>query len=116
MSLNTRSLDRVFSSFLDEAVAEVSQILIRTDANNVEQTVYDDLQEFLTQNKDKLEKWTMMLANQEIDQEKYEFLVCGLQDILVLQGLAEIGIAEVKLSKLKNSLLKLFVKFVFGMI
>lgn len=64
-----------------------------------------DVQAFLDASKEKLERWTLLLAAGHISTEEYKWLVESQKDLVVLKGLYAAGVSKIKLGHLKNSIL-----------
>ena len=76
----------------------------------------EDLEAFLETSKDKLERWTKLLANGELSLDEYEWLVKSQKDLLTLKGLQQIGISKISLGHFKNKVVKTIVDVVKGLI
>lgn len=64
-----------------------------------------DVQDFLNASKEKLERWTLLLAEGHISPEEYKWLVESQKDLVVLKGLYAAGASKIALGHLKNSIL-----------
>ena len=76
----------------------------------------EDLEVFLETSKDKLERWTKLLANGELSLDEYEWLVKSQKDLLTLKGLQQVGISKISLGHFKNKVVKTIVDVVKGLI
>jgi hypothetical protein len=56
-----------------------------------------DVKAFLTNSKDSLERWSMMLAKGDLDTDEFQFLIKGQLDVAELHALKQAGLAKVKL-------------------
>ena len=68
-----------------------------------------DAKVFLEDSKEKLEKWTSLLASGELTPSDFEWLVESQKDLLVMNGLKQTALAKIRLDQFKNSLLNLVV-------
>lgn len=75
-----------------------------------------DVEAFLEASKDKLERWTKLLANTELTVKDYEWLLKSQKDILVLKALYQAGITKQRLGHLKNKIIDTIVNVVVGAI
>ncbi|MEM1338398.1 MAG: hypothetical protein AAF717_15915 [Bacteroidota bacterium] len=75
-----------------------------------------DIEGFLEASKDKLERWTKLLANGELSPEEYEWLVKSQKDLLTLKGLQQVGISKISLGHFKNKVVKTIVEVVKGLV
>ena len=64
-----------------------------------------DVEAFLEASKEKLERWTKLLANTELTVKDYEWLLKSQKDILVLKALYQAGITKQRLGHLKNKII-----------
>ena len=65
-----------------------------------------DVEAFLEASKEKLERWTKLLANTELTVKDYEWLLKSQKDILVLKALYQAGITKQRLGHLKNKIIE----------
>ena len=75
-----------------------------------------DVQDFLNASKEKLERWTLFLANGSITPDEYKWLVESQKDLVVLKGLYAAGVSKIKLGHLKNTILDTVVNTALGMV
>ncbi len=75
-----------------------------------------DLEGFLNASKVKLERWTKLLASNELSLEEFEWLVKSQKDIMVLKSLEQVGISKISLGHFKNKIIKTVVDVVKGII
>lgn len=65
-----------------------------------------DIEAFLKVSKQKLERWTKLLAAKELTVKDYEWLLKSQKELLVLNALYQAGISKIKLGHLKNKIIK----------
>jgi uncharacterized UBP type Zn finger protein len=65
-----------------------------------------DIEDFINYSKDKLEKWTVLLATKKITIEEYEWLVRSQEDFMKLKELEKTGISKIRLGQVKNKMVK----------
>lgn len=75
-----------------------------------------DVEAFLEASREKLERWTKLLANTELTVKDYEWLLKSQKDILVLKALYQAGITKQRLGHLKNKIIDTIVNVVVGAI
>ncbi len=75
-----------------------------------------DVEQFLNDSKDKLERWTLLLANQDITLDDYEWLVKSQKDLLLMKALHKAGVSKISLGHFKNRVVKTIVSVVIGAI
>jgi hypothetical protein len=75
-----------------------------------------DVDQFLKDSKEKLERWTLLLANQDITIDDYEWLVKSQKDLLLMKALNKAGVSKISLGHFKNKVVKTIVNVVIGII
>lgn len=65
-----------------------------------------DIDLFLEESKEKLERWTLLLVNGDLDLEDFEWLVKSQKDLLVMQALHTAGVNKISLGHFKNKAIK----------
>lgn len=66
--------------------------------------------------KEDLKRWTVMLAEDKLTTEDFEWLVNAQKDTIKMEGLKQAGLALVRIDQFKNSLLNLFVDVIFDIV
>jgi hypothetical protein len=72
-----------------------------------------DAQAFLDDSREKLERWTKLLVDQQLDKDEFEMLVRSLKTSAKMELLLQKGIAKIKLDRFVKSLLNLVIDTVF---
>lgn len=72
-----------------------------------------DSEAFLLQSRDRLEKWTNLLLNGDINQEDFASLVKGQRALATLMLLKQAGLQAARVQALRTKLLDLVVKSAF---
>lgn len=65
-----------------------------------------DIDQFLEDSKVKLKRWTVLLANRDIDLDDYEWLVKSQKDLMLMQALHSAGVHKISLGHFKNQVIK----------
>ncbi|MBN1252684.1 MAG: hypothetical protein JXA16_11150 [Bacteroidales bacterium] len=73
-----------------------------------------DALKFLDKTKDKLEKWTIMLAEGKLTKKEYEDLILGQKELMEMHALKQAGLSIIAISELRDSLLKMVISTVIG--
>ena len=68
-----------------------------------------DIEAFLKESKEKLKRWTILLADGKLNQEEFTWLVKSQKDLLVLKALYQTGVSKIALGHLKNKILKVII-------
>lgn len=71
-----------------------------------------DIDQFLNDSKDKLKRWTELLANGDIDLDDYEWLVKSQKDLMLMQALHSAGVNKISLGHFKNNVIKTIINVV----
>lgn len=68
-----------------------------------------DIELFLNDSKDKLERWTSLLAQGKLTAEDFEWLVKSQKDLFKMKTLQAAGISKISLGHFKNKVLNTIV-------
>ena len=71
---------------------------------------------FLEQSKDKLVRWTLLLADQSITKDEFEWLIKSQKELLTLKALQSAGISKIRINNLKNTIIQTIIKTVLMVI
>ena len=104
-----------FNEILKELKTNLVQIL-GDQYSDFKNETKEDIEAFLEASKDKLERWTKLLANGELGLDEYEWLVKSQKDLLTLKGLQQVGISKISLGHFKNKVIKTIVDVVKGLL
>ena len=69
-----------------------------------------DGEAFLTQSRDKLEKWMQLLANKKIDEDEFRWLVESQKAAAQMEALRNANAGTMQIEKFRDSLLQIVVK------
>lgn len=75
-----------------------------------------DIEDFINISKVKLERWTKLLASEDISFDEYEWLIKSQKDLLAMKRLEKVGISKISLGHFKNRAVKTIVNIVKGTI
>ena len=93
-----------------------SKHLINATLKKFKQEAEKDINDFLDNSKEKLKRWTKLLASGELTEDDFEFLVESQKDLLVLNALKSAGLSKIRLDQVKNSILNLVIDTVIDKI
>jgi hypothetical protein len=65
-----------------------------------------DLNEYIAQSREKLERWALLLAENAITTEEFEWLLKSQQELISLKALQNAGLSKIRLNTIKNSVIK----------
>lgn len=71
---------------------------------------------FLIEIKEKLARWTFLLADHQLTTEDFEWLINSQKQLLEMNALSQAGLAAIRVDQFKNSVLNLVVDTVFSFI
>lgn len=74
--------------------------------NEFKPEIQKDINTFLKNSQEKLERWTILLADEAITPEEFEWLLKSQKDLTVLQALQTAGVSKIRLNNIKNSIIK----------
>lgn len=64
-----------------------------------------DIELFLEESKDKLERWTILLQEEKLTLEDFEWLIKSQKDLFHLKALQTAGISKISLGHFKNKII-----------
>lgn len=90
--------------------------LISEEYEDFTDAAQEDIEAFLTASRDKLERWTKLLANGEITLEEYAWLLNSQKDLFVMRTLYNAGISKMRIEVFKNKVINTIIDVVSGII
>ena len=90
--------------------------LLEGNFNEFKPELQKEITLFLEQSKDKLVRWTLLLADQSITKDEFEWLIKSQKDLLTLKALQTAGISKIRINNLKNSIIQTIIKTVLMVI
>jgi len=104
-----------FEAFFKSLKTDLLQ-LIKDKFELESNEIKDEALGFLDTSKDKLKRWTLLLAEGVITQAEFEVLVSSLKDLMVMTALYRAGVSKIKLGHFKNAVVKLILNKAFVLI
>ena len=80
--------------------------------NDLKSEAKKDIEQFLEDSKEKLKRWTELLANGDITLEDYEWLIKSQKDLMLMQALHSAGVNKISLGHFKNKVIKTIIDVV----
>lgn len=74
--------------------------------------IQKDITAFLESSKEKLERWSLLLASSSITEEEFSWLLKSQQDLIALKALQGAGLSKIKLNNIKNAIIQTVFKTV----
>ncbi len=103
------SININFDQFFDTLKTGVVDIA-KTEAADFLQQATDDGKKFLDDSKDKIIKWTKMLADEQLDKDEFASLVRGQKDLAEMVALKQAGMAAVRIDRIRVAVIDLVIK------
>lgn len=97
-----------FDKTLKELKHSLLQVFGNTYAEYRDET-QKDIDTFINNSREKLEKWTKLLSKKDISLEEFEWLVKSQKDLMSLSELEKLGVSKIRLGQLKNKMSKVIV-------
>lgn len=73
-----------------------------------------DIDTFVKLTEQKIIKWQNLYAEGNLDEEDLKWLLKSQKDLLVLEGLKNLGLSQIKINKLKNDILNILFKAIIS--
>ena len=71
---------------------------------------------FLNEIKDKLARWTLLLSDQQLTTDDFEWLVNSQKQLMEMHALSQAGLAAIRVDQFKNSVMNMVVDTVFSFV
>ncbi|WP_028888821.1 hypothetical protein [Tenacibaculum ovolyticum] len=65
-----------------------------------------DIEYFLNESKEKLQRWTVLLQEEKLTLDDYEWLIKSQKDLFHLKALETAGVSKISLGHFKNKVVK----------
>lgn len=104
-----------FEAILNTLKDQLTQLAVSTVKNYAGQAKAD-AQALLNSIEQNLRIWTLQLANGLITKDDFEFLVLGQKDLVAMNALKQVGLAQIRVDEFKNSVLNLIINTITGVV
>lgn len=104
-----------FQEIFERLKSELANLAGSTLKNYVSDAK-SDAQKLLDSMKQKLEKWTILLASGELSKADFELLVNSQKDLVEMECLKQAGLAAIRIDQFKGSVFNLIVDTIFHLI
>jgi len=101
-----------FNDFL-ESLKKGLEELIKKNWKEFKDAAEKDGKAFLDKTKEDLKRWTKLLAQGDLSQDDFEWLVAGKKDLAEMEALKQAGLALVRLERFQNALISLVIDTAF---
>lgn len=101
-----------FNDFL-ESLKKGLEELIKKNWKEVKDAAEKDGNAFFDKTKEDLKRWTKLLAQGDLSQDDFEWLVVGKKDLAEMEALKQAGLALVRLERFQNALISLVIDTAF---
>ncbi len=86
--------------------------LVQDEYDDFKDSGEEVVDDFLNNSKEKLEKWTNLLANKIITLEEYKWLLKSQKDLFEINALYSAGVSKIRINKFKNKAINTIVDVV----
>lgn len=104
-----------FDDFLDAVKGGLDDLISNTIGDFAD-SAKERAENFLAETGDDLKKWMEQLADDEISEDDFEFLVKGMGELGKINALLEIGAAKVAVDKFRIGFIQLLKDSALGLI
>jgi hypothetical protein len=104
-----------FNAIFDQLKSDVVE-LAKLTLKNYSTEAKEDALLFLEGSKDKLKKWTELLADGKLSISEFEWLVQSQKDLAHMELLYQKGLAKIRVDQFRNSLINLVVDSVLNLV
>ena len=94
-------IDKLLKEFKENVLT-----LIGTRLKEFKPELEKDLNDYIKNSREKLERWALLFVNGSITKDELEWLLKSQQDLILLKALQNAGISKIKLNNIKNDILK----------
>ena len=101
-----------FNDFL-ESLKKGLEELTKKNWKEFKDAAEKDGKAFFDKTKEDLKRWTKLLAQGDLSQDDFEWLVVGKKDLAEMEALKQAGLALVRLERFQNALISLVVDTAF---
>ena len=100
---------------IDKLLKELKQELVKLLGDNYKEfkpEIQKDINDFLEKSREKLERWSMLLATASLTEEEFSWLLKSQQDLIALKALQGAGLSKIRINNIKNTILQTVFKTV----
>ena len=97
---------------LKQGVIDLAQSTLKNYVSNAKQDAINMLNEM----KEKLKRWTLLLADGKLTTSDFEWLVNSQKDLVEMDALKQAGLAAIRIDQFKASLMNLVVDTIFNLV
>ena len=72
--------------------------------------IEEEINSYLKQSEEKLNKWRSLYQEGLLSLEEMEWLIISQKEMITLSALKEVGLSQIKLNVIQNSILKIILK------
>lgn len=101
-----------FNDFLESLKNGLDE-LIKKNWKEFKDAAEKDGKAFFDKSKEDLKRWTKLLAQGDLSQDDFEWLVAGKKDLAEMEALKQTGLALVRLERFQNALISLVIDTAF---
>lgn len=102
-----------FDDFIEDVLDGTKQLAVGV-LKDLALEIRDDTKDFLKKSRERLEKWTGMLAEGALDEEEFAFLVEAQKDLLKMKLITKAGISAAQIRRLRDDIISLVIRAAIG--
>lgn len=100
---------------IDKLLKELKQELVKLLGDKHKEfkpEIQKDINDFLEKSREKLERWSILLATATLTEEEFSWLLKSQQDLITLKALQGAGLSKIRINNIKNTILQTVFKTV----
>lgn len=94
---------------IEKLIAELGKNLLAVLGEKYKEfkpEIQKDVKDFIEKSREKLERWSLLLAAGSLTEEEFSWLLKSQQDLITLKALQGAGLSKIKLNNIKNTIFK----------
>lgn len=100
---------------IDKLLKELKQELVTLLGDKYKEfkpEIQKDITAFLENSKEKIERWSLLLASSSLTEEEFSWLLKSQQDLIALKALQGAGLSKIRINNIKNAIIQTVFKTV----
>ncbi|MBA9073317.1 hypothetical protein GGR22_001443 [Flavobacterium gossypii] len=100
---------------IDKLLKELKRELVKLLGDKYKEfkpEIQKDINDFLEKSREKLERWSILLATASLTEEEFSWLLKSQQDLITLKALQGAGLSKIRINNIKNTILQTVFKTV----
>ncbi len=93
-----------FNKFLDILIAKLTDIA-EAAAVDIKDALIQDGVSFAEKSRERLQRWAALVAEEKLTTDEFKYLLEAQKDLAKMEALKQKGLAQIRIDKLRNSLI-----------